>query len=361
MNRIFTIVAKEFLLLYRDKWGLFGILIFPLLMALFIGMIPYQQHREPNRFALGVVDQDQTPIAQRYVARLKANPLLQIEILPKIPTATQLRGNGCLVLRPGFGHADGVNLGAAPLVECHLTQLEPEAVAALRHLLLNVALELLQVKLPEIKLVPLVSTQAKPFSSFEVSFPLAILWSMMACTSLFAFSIVTERTAGTLLRLRLALNSLAQLLVGKGVACFIVFVTAASFLLAIGTFGFGIRIINWHHLILAVAASAFGFVGIMMLISVMGKTEQAVGAWGQAILLMMMMLGGGMLPLVFMPDWMQIASNVSPVKWGILALEGAMWRQFTLHQMITPCLVLVGIGFTTLSLGAAILVRSENR
>jgi ABC-2 type transport system permease protein len=45
-------------------------------------------------------------------------------------------------------------------------------------------------------------------------------------------------------------------------------------------------------------------------------------------------------------------SNVSPVKWGILALEGALWRGFTLGEMAVPCLVLLGVGVTGFAVGA---------
>ena len=35
--------------------------------------------------------------------------------------------------------------------------------------------------------------------------------------------------------------------------------------------------------------------------------------------------------------------QASPVKWSILALEGAIWRDFTAQQMLLPCVVLVAI------------------
>ena len=46
----------------------------------------------------------------------------------------------------------------------------------------------------------------------------------------------------------------------------------------------------------------------------------------------MTMLGGGMIPQFVMPPWMLTVGNISPVKWAILGLEGAMWRNFTLTR-----------------------------
>jgi ABC-2 type transport system permease protein len=62
------------------------------------------------------------------------------------------------------------------------------------------------------------------------------------------------------------------------------------------------------------------------------------------VLLPMAMIGGGMIPLVAMPAWLAALSDVSPVKWGILALEGAVWRGFTLGDSALPCGILLAVG-----------------
>ncbi len=97
-------------------------------------------------------------------------------------------------------------------------------------------------------------------------------------------------------------------------------------------------------LVVAMGCVSLCFVGIMLLLSVLGKTEQAAGGIGWAVLMVMAMLGGGMVPAFFMPSWMQAISHVSPVKWAIVAMEGAIWRGFTPGEMLMPCLILVGVG-----------------
>ena len=96
-----------------------------------------------------------------------------------------------------------------------------------------------------------------------------------------------------------------------------------------------------------------------MLVSVMGRTEQAVAGAGWAIMLVQSMVGGGMVPLMFMPSWMKVLSNFSAVKWGIYAFEGAIWRGFTLHDMIFPVMVLTLIGIVTFVIGVTILIRYD--
>jgi ABC-2 type transport system permease protein len=102
----------------------------------------------------------------------------------------------------------------------------------------------------------------------------------------------------------------------------------------------------------AVLCACAAFVGIMMLLSVLGKTEQAVSGSAWATLLVMSMLGGAAVPLIAMPRWMLTVSNVSPVKWAILALEGATWRGFSPAEMALPCGILLAVGVVTFTLGA---------
>jgi ABC-2 type transport system permease protein len=103
---------------------------------------------------------------------------------------------------------------------------------------------------------------------------------------------------------------------------------------------------------LGVLSIAAGFSGIMLGLSVLGRTERSAGGITWAVLLMMSMTGGGMIPLFIMPGWMQRVSDVSPVKWAILALEGAMWRGFSLSEMLVPCGIVFGVGVVGFVIGA---------
>ena len=128
-------------------------------------------------------------------------------------------------------------------------------------------------------------------------------------------------------------------------------------LFAFAAFVFGVRADHYAYLVVAILSIAYGFSGIMMLAATLGRTENAVSgaAWG--ILLVFSMLGGGMIPLIAMPAWMQNLSDVSPVKWGIVALEGAIWRGYDAQEMALPCGVLIAVGTIALISGSSILNR----
>jgi len=90
----------------------------------------------------------------------------------------------------------------------------------------------------------------------------------------------------------------------------------------------------------------------MMFLSVLGRTEQAASGFTWTILLAMAMLGGGMVPRFLMPAWLQHVAEISPVRWAIIAVEGAVWRDFTVQEMVRPCAILVLTGFISLSIAA---------
>jgi ABC-2 type transport system permease protein len=193
-----------------------------------------------------------------------------------------------------------------------------------------------------------------PRSAYDITFPQAVLWGMIGCAFGFAISLVVERTRGTLTRLQMSPVSRAQVLAGKALACFTSVVLVQVLLFGVATAAFGVRPGSWVLLVLACLSLGAAFVGIMMVISVLGKTEQTVGGLAWAIMLPMSMLGGGMVPLFAMPAWMQSASSISPVKWGILALEGAIWRGFSPTDMLLPCGILVAVGVVGFTVGARV-------
>jgi ABC-2 type transport system permease protein len=198
-----------------------------------------------------------------------------------------------------------------------------------------------------------------PVTSFQITFPQAMLWGILGCAATFAISIVKERTNGTFARLRIGPITRAHILAGKGLACFLTCV----FIMCLLCFGakaiFRMPMDNWLLFIPAALCSILCFVGLMMFICTLGRTEQSVGAAGWATLMIMAMVGGGMVPLLFMPSWLRPFSQISPVKWSVFALEGAIWRNLRPTEMITPCLVLLAIGISAFSLGVIMLRRQD--
>jgi ABC-2 type transport system permease protein len=113
----------------------------------------------------------------------------------------------------------------------------------------------------------------------------------------------------------------------------------------------GLRPLSWIKLIIAALTVSSCFVGIMMALSTLGKSVQSVSGIGWAANMIMAMLGGCMIPILFMPDFISRISVISPVRWAILILEGAIWRDFNWLQMGQHVAILLAFGFAGLLIG----------
>ena len=194
-----------------------------------------------------------------------------------------------------------------------------------------------------------------PRNSYEVSFPQGVLWAIMNGAFGFAMGLVNERTRGTLVRLRMAPVSRGKILAAKAGAALLSILIVATIVLGLGALFFGVRPGSVPLLALAVLAGASALVGIMMVISVSSTTPRGVSGLGWAVMMTMSMIGGGMIPLFAMPAWMQAASMVSPVRWVVIALEGAIWRGFSPAQMAVPCGILLAIATVTFAFGTRMM------
>jgi ABC-2 type transport system permease protein len=196
-----------------------------------------------------------------------------------------------------------------------------------------------------------------PRSGYEISFPSSILWCLIGCVTTFATALVSERTGGTWLRLQVAPLARWRLLAGKGLACFVACLAVSLTLLLIGVTLLGLQIDSLLFLLLVLFCTAFCFTGLMMLLSTLGQTPEAVSGFSMFVLMPLAMIGGGMIPLMVMPAWMLTLSNFSPVKWGIYGLEGAIWRGFSFVEILVPCGILLAVGAVCFALGVRILNR----
>lgn len=422
MNQIATVALKDLALLRRDKMGLFWIFLFPLIYGIFFGTLTGGSgERGMGAIALAVVDDDDTAGSKAFIARLEKSSALKVTLTTRAEAQQKVRRGkltGYVVIPKGYGeYADSFRPDGPPLevgmdpsrkaeagyVEGLLTEatfagmqelftdptrakaqidksladldkapgLDAEQKKTLKHFLgdLDQFMAKIDAKAlagspfasaARIKSVPVIpQTEGEPQSAYEITFPSAILWGMIGCIMTFAISLVTERSHGTLLRLRVAPLSWGQILAGKGLACYLTALTLAALMLLLGHVALGVRLTSPVGLVMAVGSGAFCFTGLMMLLSTIGKTERAVAGSGWGIMMPFTMIGGGMIPLAFMPGWMQTVSDISPVKWCILGLEGAIWRDFTFTEMLLPCGILLGIGAVAFGVGVKLLSREE--
>lgn len=423
MHALLAIVRKDFLQLRRDPAALFFALGWPLIVAVAFGLVFGGGAGETAKPKVAVVDLDGSPASKAFarsvvaLAELDAQP----QALEAARDAVR-RGQrvAAVVLPDGWG--DGRGLGFSPEAMPVKLLVDPSRKAEqamLQGLLVKASMDslmsgqqdpatrrvmLAQAKAdvaalppasrtrfesffdafdglldtPELKAQPdageaasgaisplPIETEAVqagrrgPSNPHAVTFPQGMFWAVLGVLMSFATSLATERSEGTWLRLRTAPVRGWHLLAGKGLACGLAMLLALNLLALVGVLAFSIRP-DWLLLELAFVAGAFCFTGLSMVFAMLGRSVRAASGLAWAVLMPMAMLGGAMIPLFAMPAWMQAASNASPVKWLLLAIEGAVWRGFSLAEMLPALGVLVAAGAALLAWVALRRERSHD-
>lgn len=191
-----------------------------------------------------------------------------------------------------------------------------------------------------------------PRNGYDVTFPQAMLWAVFGCVMAFGTTFASERVRGTLVRLHVSPLSKGQVLAGKSLAALLAICLVECLLILLGVTVFGVRASSWPLLLAAIICTAAAFVGIILLLASMAHTEQGIGGMAPAVMMPLFLLGGAMVPLMFMPPWMAALGYLSPVRWAIIALEGAIWRDFGVAEMAVPCAILLAVAAVTFVIGA---------
>jgi ABC-2 type transport system permease protein len=411
MSKVIALALKDLRILPRVRAGLFFTFIWPIIVTVLFGFAFGGQPSGPeNKVKVGLVDQDNTDGSRAFVKRLETSFDLTPMALADAETAVR-RGQrtAYIVIKPGFGVASErmfygapkeIELGVDParkaesgMIEGLLlkhagedmqkmftdpsasTKMVDQALAEMKQNGASAETASVERFLTELKsfvntpgaqgppgagaaewqplkVTPKAVARERhgPENAFDITFPQGVIWGLIGCVMSFGLSLVSERTHGTLVRLRMAPLSRSQILGGKAVACFTSILLVELMLLGVATF-FGVRPNSYGILAIAGLSAAVCFVGFMMLIASLGKTEQAASGAAWAIMMPLSMFGGAMVPSFVMPAWMQTIGMISPIRWALLALEGGVWRNFSVAEMVTPCAILITIGIACFAVG----------
>ena len=344
----FWIAQKDLRVLSRDPMGLFWVLGFPLVFAVFFGSVMKAGvEAEANRVTVIVVTDDEAAGKPLVEGLREAGITVQTSRLPQ--ARAQVRtGEALAYLHVLKTPTPEIELGVDPSRRAEANMLEGLTMRLLTAATLPPGTPLPQVHSTAVAL-------AGPKNGYEIVFPAMILWGLMGCAATFAVSMVSEASTGTLLRLRAAPITRPTILLGKAMACVAACIATASLLALVGHFGLGVRILDPLKFTVAMLATVLCFAGLTMVLSVLGRSEQGVAGAGWSALILFAMLGGAMVPLAVMPEWLLKLSDLSPVKWGISALEGATWRRLAWPDLRPQLLGLAFAGALCFGAGAAVV------
>lgn len=359
MRLLLTLALKDLRVLTRDRMALFWALGFPVLFALFFGSIMKAgAELETPAVPVVLVVEPSAPIPEHIalLGRALADAGLSVTTKSRAQAERAVaQGEAALFFDvPKPQTWSSLEIGVDPARRAEASY----ATAVLRAVLTSALAKELPV-LPPFETHVVAGAGRFAANGFVLVFPAMIVWGLLGCAAAFSVALVSERASGTLLRLYAAPVSRVRLIAGKALACGLACAASVLLLSAVGIVGLHVSIEDLIKYLAASLAAIACFVGVTQALSVLGNTEQAVAGAGWSTLIVLAMCGGAMVPEVLMPSWLVSLSAFSPVRWAIVALEGAIWRGTPWLELAHPLLMLSAVGAVCFALGALTLRARE--
>ena len=160
-------------------------------------------------------------------------------------------------------------------------------------------------------------------------------------------SLLDEKQEGMLKKLLCSPMHPNHILLGKMVYANIISVSQLIIMFIYAWLVFGLDIM--HHipaLVLMIIATAYACSGFGVFLASFAKTRQQIQGFSTIIIMLMSAIGGSMIPIQVMPEFMQKFSVVSVNYWGIQGFYDIFWKLVPLTDItfLSRVFVLLCIG-----------------
>lgn len=314
------ILAKVFLKMHvRDRQAIIFSMFFPIVFMLALGFI--SGNRDP--IELGVVNDSQSELADRFIATLNENPLFNITQGSEVALRTALiEGDSkmVLILPAAFQDTESaselrllVDLAQMRQLGMILPVFEKALVAVERELRDTEPLFSLTVE----------DVKARSQGYIDFLLPGLLAFTLMQISiSGSGFNLVEYRRKGILKRLFVTPVQPRDFIIGLGLARLLLCVVQLSILLGIAVFFLGATVVgNFVSLYFVIVLGSVVFLSLGFCLGSIAKTQQAIMAIGNLFLFPQMFLSGIFFPIDSLPDPIQPLANVLPLSFVANALR----------------------------------------
>lgn len=130
-----------------------------------------------------------------------------------------------------------------------------------------------------------------------------------------AVTLVNWRTKGILRRLRLSPTPISGVFAARITVSLAVALVQAVVFLGIGTAVFGLKLSHyWWMSLPLILCGTLSFLAIGLLIGAWAKTQDSAQGATQLVILPMAFLGGSFIPAAGLPGWLNVLSNILPLR-----------------------------------------------
>jgi len=386
---MFRIALKDLLQFSRDRRGLMLTFLLPIgLITVFFFMFGGGESDTENGPVVSLVlcDEDSSAASTELRSQLDSMAGLRLDVVSDTDYARELVAKGkrpaSLLIHPGFGDsvASGGQLplelvydAGRPMAFGILTQLLYGQIAALagesqgkakarKQLMAQFGMDeetanavMDQMAGEETEATPSAGT-APPFQTQEVmgernnDFTLiqsvagtAVMLLLFSVASMGA-GLMTERESGTLRKLLLSPIRPDAVLFGKLLAAVIVAIGQLMLMFVFAALAFGLDLAqNIPGLLLMILATAVACASLGTFLASVCRTRKQLDGLSTIIILLMSAIGGSMMPVVFMPPFLQKMAVGTVNFWAIDGFYDIYWRNLGLTDVLDNAGMLFGI------------------
>jgi ABC-2 type transport system permease protein len=368
-NRILHILIKELLELRRDQWARYRLLVPPIVQVLVFG---YAATFEVFGVSTAVLDLDRTQESRALIAEIANSARFRVVKV----AATQHEAEAAIdrsdaamavVIRAGFANlllkgqpapvqvlVDGTNSNSALIALGYIDQIVSTYAQDHASDWLLRTQPLRAARLVHIRLDDRPWYNASLDSHwFFVPGVIATITLVMV-VNLTSFAVVREREVGTLEQLMVTPIRPVELIIGKVIPFFFIGLILAGTITLVGTLWFQVPFRgNPLVLLMGTALYLLSTLGLGLAISTICRTQQQAFATNFFFVNPMFTLSGFSFPIASMPQVLQWATYLNPVRYFLVIIRGIFLKGVGLEALWPQFLALAVIGLVLMS--AAVL------
>lgn len=206
----------------------------------------------------------------------------------------------------------------------------------------------------EIKMTKLVKSTSNNLGLVQAVAGTAVMMLLFSVVGV-GMSLIEEKQEGTLKRLLYSPMNPYNILLGKMISANIISIMQLMVMFLYAAVAFGLNTVaHLPGLLMIIVATAFACSAFGVLLASIAKSRQQVQGLSTLIILIMSAIGGSMIPLFFMPVFMQKMAVVSINYWSIQGFFDLFWRNLPFNDTTfisrIGVLLTIGLSLNTLAL-----------
>lgn len=404
LRSIFIILLREIAVILKDYKRIFIMMLLPVIIISFMSIgfkYLFQQGVYIDKFNIVVVNEDQHPLASFLMQQIQEDKnleaLLDIEIMQDaIQAENQVRNNlavAAVVIPEGFVHSleTGTNhsvkliTNRAHPLKSHMIQSimnsymksvsgGQSAVNAVWDYYKNTDMtyeersKKIDWVINDITLSVYFARNnvfekntikgVNSLSSFEFYLASGIIIFIMFSSLSGAKTLLEEKDSKIIHRIKMTGISGFDYIVGKFAAIYIIGMMQSFLIFTIGAyFLLGGLQREYFYILLLYLTIIFSISSLSLLTAVMIKSRERLESIGSITVLLMTFIGGGIIPYIYLPNFLQILSKLTINYWSLKGLLGFL--EGVPIKGITSILLLAAVGTISLLLTCHIFNKRE--